>query len=149
MTHSMLAAALAVIVVGVRPTDYRAALSGSDEVPPVATSAAGNALFHWDGVRLSYRVDATGVHGVTATRLHVGPGGLNGPAVADLYGHEPVAERGGVIASGTIDPGSLMGPLAGQSIGRLVAAMDAGSTYVNVSTARNPTGQLRGTIQAR
>ena len=70
------------------------------------------------------------------SHIHLGPAGVNGPIVVFLYG--PAAPGGGrhdgVLATGTITAANLIGPLAGQPLSALVAAMQGGNAYVNVHT---------------
>lgn len=113
-------------------------LTGAEEVPPRATQAQGQAIFHLsdDGTSLEFRVIATNIDNVVASHIHVGPAGTNGPIVAFLYG--TAASGGGrhtgVLSAGTITATNLIGPLAGQPLAALVQAIRSGDAYVNVHT---------------
>lgn len=139
-------------------------LSGDEEVPPRETPAQGQSTFKLsaDGESLDYRLIASNIENVVASHIHIGPAGSNGPVVAFLYG--PAAPGGGrtsgVLAEGTITDADLVGPLAGQDLDDLVAAMRAGNTYVNVHTNDGdntpnegpgdfPGGEIRGQIEPR
>ena len=115
-----------------------APLSGAEEVPSVATRARGLASFHLskDGTELSYKLIVANIENVVASHIHLAPAGVNGPVVAFLFGPAPAAggRSNGVIAEGTITGDDLRGPLAGQPLSALVAAIVAGNTYVNVHT---------------
>lgn len=119
-------------------TTFRATLSGSNEVPARTTSASGTATFtlNKDGTEIKYRVVVHNISNVTDAHIHLGASGINGPAVATLFG--PVAAGGGkkngLLAGGTIRAVDLAGTLTGKTIGDLVAEVRAGNTYVNVHT---------------
>ncbi len=51
-----------------------------------------------------------------------------------------------MIFRGNLSDASLKGPMQGKTIDDLAAAMDAGETYVNVHTAQNPDGEIRGQL---
>lgn len=133
---------------------YTAHLSGDQEVPPVATRATGQAVLKLsaDGTELSYRLIVANIQDVTQAHLHLAPAGENGDVVAFLYPSQPPAQlipgrSSGVLATGTITTADLVGPLAGQSLGDLVDAMDSGGVYVNVHTLDNPGGEVRGQVR--
>lgn len=128
-------------------------LSGSEEVPPVQTRAQGQANFRLseDGTELSYRLIAANIVDVLMAHIHLAPAGVNGPVVAWLYPEGPPPQLiegrfNGVLATGVITADDLVGPLAGASLADLVAAIEAGGTYVNVHTVANPGGEIRGQI---
>lgn len=118
---------------------FRAHLSGDSEVPPAETKATGQAIFQLseDGTSLSYRLIVANIDNVIASHIHMAPAGLNGGVVAFLYG--PAVPGGGsengVLATGTITDADLVGALSGQTVLDLVAAIEAGNTYVNVHTS--------------
>ena len=91
---------------------------------------------HVYGSALHYRLIVANIKSVVASHIHVGPVGVNGPVAAFLFG--PVALGGGrtdgVLAEGTIPAANLVGRLAGQPFSALIAAIEAGNTYVNVHT---------------
>ncbi len=119
--------------------DFVAApLTGGNEVPANDSKARGSASFDVsdDGTQITYRLIVANIENVIASHIHVGPVGVNGPVVAFLYG--PAAPGGGrvdgVLATGTITAANLVGPLAGEPLSALIAAMQAGNTYVNAHT---------------
>ncbi|HEU0248875.1 MAG TPA: CHRD domain-containing protein [Gaiellaceae bacterium] len=136
--------------------------SGSLEVPPRATSAQGQAIFHLsaDASELEYELIASNIENVVASHIHVGVAGANGPIGVFLYGTAaPGAGRtDGVLAEGTITAANLIGPLAGMSLADLVQLMNSGGAYVNVHTNDGvgdvntgpgdfPGGEIRGDIK--
>ena len=143
------------------PVNYSAQLTGHEESPPRETNATGHATFQLskDGLSLSYRIVVANIENVTAAHIHLAAREMNGPVVVMLYGPVPAGggRKSGVLAEGTITSGSLTGDLAGHPLADLIAAMNAGNTYVNVHTddgggAPNtrsgdfPDGEIRGQI---
>lgn len=159
---SILVALLLVFVVaatvaaqGRGPVDnFRAHLSGGNEVPAVDTLSQGQAIFQVsaDGSSLSYRLIVANLENTLQAHIHVGPPGENGPVVAFLYPSAPPAQLipdrfSGVLATGEVTAADLRGPLAGMSLDDLLAEIAAGNTYVNVHTVANPGGEIRGQIR--
>jgi hypothetical protein len=111
--------------------DYKAAMSPSSEVPPVATSGIGTADAQYD----------TATHVLTYT---ITWSGLSGPAtMAHFHGPAAIGANAGVAVKLGTDPSS---PLTGHV--KLTAAqakeLADGKWYANVHTAGNPKGELRG-----
>jgi hypothetical protein len=52
-----------------------------------------------------------------------------------------------VLAGGVITQSSLVGSLAGQSLGVLLDNIASGLAYVNVHTSQFPPGEIRGQIR--
>jgi hypothetical protein len=142
--------------------NYRAVLSGGQEVPANASLGRGVVTLQLggDGTALDYRLIVANIENVVAAHIHLGPAGVNGPVVAFLAGPLAPGEGrfDGVLAEGTITAANLVGPLAGQPLSALVAEMDAGNTYVNVHTNDGvaptgtgpgdlPAGEIRGQIR--
>ncbi len=142
--------------------NFVAHLSGDEEVPPVATLAQGQAIFHLsdDGNELEYRLIVANIENVVASHIHVGATGVNGPVVAFLFGSVPPGggRSDGVIATGTITAANLVGPLAGHPLSDLITAMETGNAYVNAHTNDGvtppntgpgdfPGGEIRGQIR--
>lgn len=129
---------------------YKAPLSGQNEVPPVESSATGEAEFKIPGDgTIGYKINVTGISNASAAHIHQGKAGENGDVVTDLL-HTPTSKDKdtayGMIFRGNITESSLKGPMQGKSIQDLIAAMDSGETYVNVHTSEHPDGEIRGQI---
>jgi hypothetical protein len=141
--------------------NFRAHLSGGEEVPARDTRAQGQAIFQLskDGTQLHYKLIVANIENVVQAHIHVGPAGVNGPVVAFLYGLVPAGggRTDGVLAEGTITAADLVGPLAGQPLSVLIDTIRAGNAYVNVHTDDGvpppntgpgdfPGGEVRGQI---
>jgi hypothetical protein len=141
--------------------NYRAHLTGAEEVPERETRAQGQATFQLraDGSELHYRLIVANIENVVAAHIHLGARGTNGPVVAFLYGSVPPGggRLNGVIATGVITEASLVGQLAGKPLSALIDEIEAGNTYVNVHTNDGvdptntgpgdfPGGEVRGQI---
>lgn len=133
---------------------FTAKLSGSNEVPPVATTGSGIAIFHVLPVGhqqvINYELHLKNIRGVTGAHIHIGKQGENGPVVAGLFnpsmnGH-PTGAINGLLSAGTLTSSELTGPLAGKKIDSLLVIIRGGGAYVNVHTAQNQNGEVRGQI---
>ncbi|MDH4126203.1 MAG: CHRD domain-containing protein [Gammaproteobacteria bacterium] len=146
------------------PVNFRAHLSGEQEVPIRDTDATGEAVFQLsrDGSQLNYRLIVANIDNVVASHIHLGPAGTNGAVVAFLFGAVPAAggRSDGVLAVGSITAANLVGPLAGQELSVLVEALATGGAYVNVHTNDGvaptntgpgdfPGGEIRGQIKGK
>ena len=111
-------------------------LSGASEVPPVASNASGTVELNLNKQtnELSWTVTYTGLSG-PATGAH-----FHGPAMA--------GSNAGVVVPMT---GSLTSPIRGTAslTAAQVADLMAGKWYVNLHTAANPNGEIRGQFPAR
>ena len=143
--------------------DFVTNLSGAEEVPARDTHARATAVFDVadDGLSIDYKLVVANIDNVTASHIHVGAAGVNGPVVAFLYGNIPPGSGpiSGKVAEGTITAADLVGPLAGQPLSALLDAIAAGNTYVNVHTNDGidpintgpgdfPGGEVRGQIRS-
>ena len=149
---------------------FRARLRGLNEVPPVATAATGSfsATLSADGTTLSYTLTYTNLNAqVLFAHIHFGfpreatgimvflcgpnagqPGGPpagfpNPPACAD-------ATSGTV--SGSLTAANVIGPNAqgitpGVDFAKVIQALREGAAYVNVHSARSPSGEVRGQVR--
>lgn len=135
--------------------NYTAPLSGGEEVPANDSRSRGNAVFQLsaDGGSLTYKLIVANLENLHMAHIHRAAAGQNGPVVVWLYpesGPPPQLIEGhtsGVLAEGVITSDDLVGPLAGMTLDDLLAAMNAGLTYVNVHTQMLPGGEIRGQIQ--
>lgn len=137
-------------VVEFAPADFEAALSGSEEVPPVETDASGHASFaiSEDETELQYSLAVSNISNMTQAHIHLGAPGENGPVVAFLFEQATPGAVSAVAlqADGAITSDNLTGPLAGGELADLIAEIESGNAYVNVHTTQNPAGEIRGQI---
>ena len=143
VVRTALAASLVALVAGcgqMRPSQkmdiYEATLSGAQEVPPVNTAARGQAEIQFNSNTnvLTWKVTYSGLTGpATAGHIHgpAGPGQNAGVAVPFSN-----VNANPVTGQATITPGQF-GDLA------------AGLWYVNIHTAANPGGEIRGQLRRR
>lgn len=115
---------------------FQASLTGAQEVPPVTTGGNGSADVRYNPSTqtLSWSVSYSGLSGpVTAAHIH-------GPA--------PVGQNAGVaipftnVTSPTITGEAKITP---QQLSQLVG----GQWYVNLHTAANPGGEIRGQLRPK
>ncbi|MCC7144220.1 MAG: CHRD domain-containing protein [Candidatus Eisenbacteria bacterium] len=118
---------------------FTAKLTGEAEVPAVATPAKGTACLTVTPAGLQYFITTEGLSGpITAAHFHGGQAGVGGGVVFNI----------GSDFNTSISPNSAQGiwtPAAGFTTARLAELM-AGGLYLNVHTAANPAGEIRGQI---
>ena len=111
----------------------KATLDGKSEVPPNASTGTGTAEVDYDAAtkKLSWKLTYSGLSG-PATAAH-----FHGPA-------EPGKNAGVAVAI----PNAIETPADGSAILTDAQAADlmAGKYYVNVHTAANPGGEIRGQV---
>ncbi|KAK9907401.1 hypothetical protein WJX75_003010 [Coccomyxa subellipsoidea] len=125
-----------------------------NEVPGVPNSGAmGYAALDFmpDMNSISYKVVVSNIYGPTASHIHAGAMGANGPVIAFLYNATgPVNSATatfGTLSSGTLTPASFIGPAKGMSVKAFVDMYITPSmAYVNVHTTMYPNGNIRGQI---
>lgn len=116
------------------PVPVTVDLSGSQEVPPVTTTAGGIANIALD-------INTGAVNGIVTFS------GLSGPAAAAHFHQAPAGTNGSVVipltppvaAAGTISVSAILTP-------DLLSALVADQLYLNIHTAANPGGEIRGQI---
>ena len=129
-------------------------LGGGNERPdPVASAGSGRALFDFDEDpdEVRFLVEVEDIEDVTLAHIHFGDVGTAGPIIVELFnaGGNPVdfTDRD-VLAEGTFDDDDfVVGDIV--DLDDLLAAMEAGNTYVNVHTTTNPAGEIRDQIEER
>ncbi|BCM20521.1 CHRD domain-containing protein [Mesorhizobium sp. J8] len=113
---------------------FKATLDGSQQSPPVTTKGKGTATFTFDTTskKLSWNVKYSG---------------LSGPAVA-AHIHGP-ADMGANADPVIPFKGKLKSPIKGSATltDAQAADLEAGKYYVNVHTAKNKDGEIRGQIE--
>lgn len=130
---SPLAAAIALAVSGVAlAADVKVNLAGDQEVPAVTTAAKGSGtVMIGDDMSVKGTVTTTGVAG-TAAHIHMGAAGKNGPVIV------PMTKSG--------DNGWTFAPDAKLNADQM-KAFKAGDLYINVHSAANPGGEIRGQLK--
>jgi hypothetical protein len=118
-------------------------MNGAQETPPVSTAATGTAGFTNNGSTISYTFSASGLSGnPTAAHIHFGAVGVKGPVVVPLsVAAGPTA--GTATGTGTFDSTGVTG---GPTMTDVLDRMRNGGAYINVHTAANPGGEIRGQI---
>ena len=121
---------------------FTAQINGSQEVPPVTTTATGTGSFTLssDLTSLKWTVTYQGLSGtLSAAHFHTSPTGINGPVV------KPIAGSGGAASatlSGTWTSTDASAPLTQA----LVESLLTGRIYINFHTTANPGGEVRGQL---
>src|ERR1700742_4155345 len=137
MTKTMFATlALATTVVFAGPAfaeKFKATLDGKSENPPTTSTGTGTADIDYDAAtkKLSWKLTYSG---------------LTGPATAAHF-HGP-AEAGKDAGVEVAIPGATSSPAEGSATltDAQAADLEAGKYYVNVHTAANPKGEIRGQV---
>ncbi len=117
---------------------FGAFLSSADEVPPNDSGATGQAFvtLSADMSELHFRVLVADIANVTAAHFHEAPVGVNGPVIFPIYTGGPPPFDEDNPAEGMVMPTI-----------EQAAALAAGDYYVNVHTAANPGGEIRGQVE--
>jgi hypothetical protein len=112
--------------------NMKADLKASNEVPANDSKGAGSVTVTFDTAskQLSWKGTYTGLSGpATAAHFHAGEAGKNGAVVVPITG----ADKGSFEGSATLTDAQ-------------AADMLAGKWYVNVHTAANKAGEIRGQL---
>ncbi|MBC7841841.1 MAG: CHRD domain-containing protein [Gemmatimonadaceae bacterium] len=138
---------------------YSSTLVGTNEVPPVTTTAAGKIdLVKEDSVNILYELSTTSqTDSITQAHIHAGGAGVVGPVMVWLFPTEASRAAGtgggtaaavnGIIRVGRLTKAgtSFVAPFTWDS---LVTRINAGTAYANVHTRKNGGGEIRGQITA-
>jgi len=115
---------------------FFASLSGDQEVPPVDVAATGEATLTLsdDETEVTLDISASGFTvPVTMMHLHGGALGENGSVILDLT--DSLVDLGGGMVGAT-------GSVAISA--DVISALRDGTVYLNMHTADNPAGEIRG-----
>jgi len=132
-----LAAAIALAVSGAysavaSAADVKVTLAGDQEVPAVSTAAKGSGTVTiGDDMSVKGTITTSGVAG-TAAHIHIGGAGKNGPVVVPMV---KSGDNGWTFAAGAKLTEDQM------------KAFKAGELYINVHSAANPGGEIRGQLK--
>jgi hypothetical protein len=164
VTHIALSAVLGVMLVGVSAAtarsggddEARTRLIGYEEVPAISSDGMGRFQAEIDRSSIRYVLRYDGLEDVQQAHIHFGQksvaGGIsvflctnlgNGPTGT------PTCPESGQV-SGMLSAASVVGPTAQGidpgELSELIDAIDAGIAYVNVHTAKFPSGEIRGQL---
>jgi CHRD domain len=135
LIHVSLAMVIGVLGLTAGPAfgdEIKVTLSGDQEVPPVATSAKGTGTITVDEDRsVSGSVTTSGVQGVAA-HIHRAASGKNGPPIITLT---KTSENVWSVPEGA------------KLTDEQFVAYEAGELYINVHSAANKPGEIRGQIK--
>lgn len=131
---AMLALGTAIVLAGPAFADkMKAKLDGKASVPPNTSTATGSADLDYDPAskKLSWKLTYSG---------------LSGPATAAHF-HGP-AEAGKNAGVAVAIPNATSSPVSGSATLTDAQAADlmAGKYYINIHTAANPAGEIRGQV---
>jgi hypothetical protein len=111
--------------------DIKVTLAGEQEVPPVKSPGTGTGTIIVGADKsVSGSVTTTGIAG-TAAHIHEAAIGMNGPVII------PLTKNGDTYAV----------PAGAKLTDAQFASFQAGNLYVNVHTAANPGGEVRGQLK--
>lgn len=111
--------------------DIKVTLAGDQEVPPVKSAGTGSGMIAIGADKsVSGSVTTTGIAG-TAAHIHEAAAGSNGPVAITL----------------TKNGDSYAVPAGAKLTDAQFASFQSGNLYVNVHTAANPGGELRGQLK--
>ena len=141
----IVAGLMAIPAIVLAANDFSATLSGASEVPAVTTTASGSATVNIitdsEVTEINYKVTYSGLSGpVVAAHIHVGAVGVAGPVILPFtVGPSPF--------SGTLKEADLTPAGGVNTFAQAIDAIRAGNTYVNLHTALNPPGEIRGQLK--
>ena len=152
MKNLMIGAFAALLLLQGRPAQAEeftvvATLGGGEEVPALLTGAVGTAVITVDTDTRELAVSLKVYNlptGSTAGHIHVGPKGVAGPVVVDF----PIPQNrvGDMNLNFTVGASQLRpNPGIGiNTIDDVIQAIVGGGAYVNIHTAKNSAGEIRG-----
>jgi hypothetical protein len=129
-----LVASLAVVAIGSSAfaTDVKLKLSGTEETPPVTTSASGTGTIVVGADKsVSGTIQTAGIEG-TVAHIHVGAPGQSGPPIITL--------TKGANGGWSVPAGSKL-------TDDQFASFKSGNLYVNVHSAEHKAGEIRGQLK--
>lgn len=124
---------------------YFARLQGDAVRPtPVATTASGVGIVivGEDGT-LRFNITVTVLTDVTMAHLHLGAPEAVGAIVVNLLPPQQPGLFSGNLVSGTIRANNVIG---GETMASLKAHIESGNVYMDIHTAADPGGTLRGQV---
>ena len=123
--------------------------TGSQAAPPGGVETDGTCQLYLELVPMTavkYKLQCFNITGITAAHIHAGKAQDNGSVLAPLF--TPTDATGAI--NGTLSEGMIDGAdIVGVQLGDFMTLIRSDFTYVNVHTAANPAGEVRGQITGR
>lgn len=131
--HGLIAAAALLVGLGSAvAADVKVHLVGSEETPPVTTTATGDGTITIGADKsVSVSIKTHGIEG-TVAHIHLGAPGVAGPPIVTL-----------VKAA----DGSWSAPAGSKLTDEQYASFKTGNLYVNVHSAAHPPGEIRAQLK--
>ena len=137
--------------------EFKAQLSGAEEVPPVVTDTTGavEVEFNVDETKAEFELDVNNGVRVTQAHIHCAAKGVNGQIVVFLAGfHDRGWDvNGSWVENTTITDANVIPraptaacPFAINTLSDVARAAREGFAYVNVHTVAHPGGEIRGQL---
>ena len=141
-------------------SEFRASLSGANEVPAVSTIAFGLATFDVNFARsvlsIDFKLNVFNLGDAFMGHIHCAAPGVNGPIVAWLAGTPSAPPNAAYELNGqwvsarmtasAVVPGVNCNGNIINTLTDLITLMANGNAYVNVHSRTNPGGEIRGQI---
>ena len=146
-------------IAGEGATNFRASMSGFNEVAPILTNGSGSFHLTVSGSEATYTETFGGLTSpVTQSHIHFAERGVNGNVFVFLcsnLGNGPAGTQACPASGGTITGTITAANILGVSTQNITAAdfvallriLRSGDGYVNVHTVKFPAGEIRGQLQ--
>ena len=127
---------------------FEADLSGAAERPnPVVTEGVGEAKFETDGTSVAFELKWDDLSTPAfAAHIHCGGPEVAGPVGVTLFASPTAPMDPAGEVSGTFTAPDVGNACGWDDLAEVLAAMTAGTTYVNVHTTQNRGGEIRGQV---
>ena len=128
---------------------FTAALSGANETPGVITGAFGNATVTLDtGTQtVTWNIDVFNLpSGINNAHFHVGGPGVAGPTVVNIGFTANQSNDFNLSGSATASNLLVRGDQGIRSWDDFMQALQGGQLYINIHSAVNPAGEIRGQV---
>ncbi len=149
--YKMLLAGLALIAVmtscgGAMVTTYKSTLNGANEKPAaISPAGTGSATATLDGTTLNLKIDYAGLTGAaTVAHIHGLADENNVAGVLCDFTDKIAAGASATVGTGTISATCNLDGVAKPDL--TVANLNAGKFYINVHSAKNTGGEIRGQL---
>jgi hypothetical protein len=124
---------------------FTAQLNGAQENPAVNTPATGTSTVTINDAQtaISFSLSVQNIVNVTRAHIHFGAPGVNGPIILGFTEADFVSPLTGTLTAADLQAQPALGI---NTFADAIRAIQSGNTYVNVHTAANPGGEIRGQL---